>query len=72
MLYEVITPILSYVALRGKCRHCKASISLRYPIIEFMSGIFAAGVFIKYGITFEAVIYYAFVAALLVIRNNFV
>jgi len=60
-------PILSYVALRGKCRHCKAPISLRYPIIEFMSGLFAAGVFIKYGITLEAVIYYAFVAALLVI-----
>jgi leader peptidase (prepilin peptidase)/N-methyltransferase len=32
-----------------------------------MSGIFAVGVFLKYGITFEAAIYYAFVAALLVI-----
>jgi len=60
-------PILSYIILRGKCRQCKAPISLRYPIIEFTSGLFAAGVFIKYGITFEAVIYYAFIAALLVI-----
>ncbi len=60
-------PILSYLALKGKCRHCETSISFRYPVIELMSGIFAVGVFLKYGLTFEAVIYYAFVAALLVI-----
>lgn len=60
-------PILSYVALKGKCRHCETSISFRYPVIELMSGIFAVGVFLKYGITFETAIYYAFVAALLVI-----
>jgi leader peptidase (prepilin peptidase)/N-methyltransferase len=60
-------PILSYVALRGKCRHCEVSISLRYPLVELMSGIFAVGVFLKFGITAEAVIYYTFIAALLVI-----
>jgi leader peptidase (prepilin peptidase)/N-methyltransferase len=60
-------PILSYIALRGKCRHCKAHISPRYPVIEFMSGILAVGIFIKYGIAFEAMIYYTFVAVLLVI-----
>jgi leader peptidase (prepilin peptidase)/N-methyltransferase len=60
-------PILSYVALGGKCRHCKAPISFRYPVIEFMSGIFAVGVFLKYGLTLEALVYYTFVAALLVI-----
>jgi leader peptidase (prepilin peptidase)/N-methyltransferase len=60
-------PVLSYVALRAKCRYCETSISFRYPVIELMSGIFAVGVFLKYGITFEAAIYYAFVAALLVI-----
>jgi leader peptidase (prepilin peptidase)/N-methyltransferase len=32
-----------------------------------MSGIFAVGVFLKYGLTFEALVYYTFVAALLVI-----
>jgi leader peptidase (prepilin peptidase)/N-methyltransferase len=60
-------PILSYIVLGGKCRHCKAPISLRYPVIEFLSGMFAVGVALKYGITFEALIYYIFVAALLVI-----
>ncbi|QTN27725.1 prepilin peptidase [Rhodoferax sp. AJA081-3] len=31
--YENI-PVLSYVALRGRCAACKAPISLRYPVVE--------------------------------------
>lgn len=34
-----LIPILSYVFLRGKCRHCKKKISPRYFIIEFVTGI---------------------------------
>jgi len=32
-------PILSYLLLLGKCRHCKARISLRYPVIELIVGL---------------------------------
>jgi len=32
-------PVLSYCLLRGKCKHCKQSISLRYPVIETVTGI---------------------------------
>lgn len=32
-------PIVSWLALRGKCSHCKAPISARYPIVEAVSGI---------------------------------
>lgn len=60
-------PIVSYLALKGKCRHCDARISFRYPVIELISGIFAVGVFLKYGLGLEALIYYVFIAALLVI-----
>lgn len=35
-------PILSYLALRGKCRQCGSAISLRYPIVEAASGILSA------------------------------
>ncbi|MGD1968806.1 MAG: prepilin peptidase [Desulfobacterales bacterium] len=65
-LYDNI-PIFSYIALKAKCRHCGAHISLRYPVIEFISGIFAVGVFLKFGISVEALIYYTFIAVLLVI-----
>lgn len=60
-------PILSYIVLRGKCRHCSTAISLRYPVVELISGVFALGVYLKYGFRFESLIYYAFIATLLVI-----
>jgi leader peptidase (prepilin peptidase) / N-methyltransferase len=60
-------PVLSYAVLKGKCRQCGASISFRYPVVELLSGLFAVGVALKYGITLEAAIYYAFITALLVI-----
>ena len=31
-------PILSFVLLRGKCRSCKRSISIQYPLVEFITG----------------------------------
>lgn len=35
-------PVISYLALRGKCSACKASISPRYPIIEAVTGLLSA------------------------------
>ena len=35
-------PVLSYLFLRGKCAACKAPISPRYPIIEFITGALSA------------------------------
>lgn len=32
-------PLVSYVALRGRCRHCHAAISSRYPLIEAAAGL---------------------------------
>ncbi len=32
-------PILSYLILRGKCRHCKAPIAIQYPLIEAFTGL---------------------------------
>ncbi len=31
-------PVLSYIALRGKCASCKASYSIRYPLVEALTG----------------------------------
>ncbi len=36
-------PLVSYLLLRGRCSHCDASISLRYPAIELTSGLLTAG-----------------------------
>ena len=32
-------PLLSYVLLRARCRHCREPISLRYPLVELVTGL---------------------------------
>jgi len=42
-------PILSYLVLRGRCANCGVRISLRYPIVEALTGILCAAVAWKLG-----------------------
>ncbi len=35
-------PVLSYLWLKGRCRDCGKEISPRYPLVEILSGAFAA------------------------------
>ena len=42
-------PILSWLALRGKCANCKAPISPRYILIETLGGVLFLAAFVKYG-----------------------
>ena len=37
-------PVLSWIALRGRCASCKARISLRYPLVELGTGLTFAGI----------------------------
>jgi leader peptidase (prepilin peptidase)/N-methyltransferase len=60
-------PILSYLLLSGRCRHCKKSISSRYPFVEALSGAVSALLYLKFGLTFEWAIFLAFSAALIVL-----
>lgn len=60
-------PILSYFWLRGRCRFCGAGFSLRYPVVELVSGLFAVAVFDRYGFSWETLFLYGLIGALLVI-----
>ena len=60
-------PILSYLWLNGRCRHCRIKFSIRYPMVELLGGLFALGTYLKFGLTLEALIYYLFFAALMVV-----
>src|SRR4030095_2360962 len=58
-------PILSYILLGGKCRHCKKKISIRYPLIEALTGVIAGLLYLKFGVGLAWVVYLLFCAALI-------
>jgi leader peptidase (prepilin peptidase)/N-methyltransferase len=58
--YDLI-PIVSYIILRGKCRHCGSKISPRYMIVELLTGIIFVLMFLTYYMTV-----YGFIFPLLV------
>jgi leader peptidase (prepilin peptidase)/N-methyltransferase len=64
--YENI-PILSYLALAGRCRSCKTRISLQYPVVELCMGLLTMALFNLLGLSFAFFFYFVFAAALLVI-----
>jgi leader peptidase (prepilin peptidase) / N-methyltransferase len=47
-------PVLSYLLLRGRCAHCRARISPRYPAVEFLTAVLAAIAAWRFGIGWEA------------------
>lgn len=64
--YDMI-PVVSWLALRGRCRKCKARISAQYPLIEAANGILYVAVFLVCGVTWTSVIYCLLGSALIVL-----
>jgi leader peptidase (prepilin peptidase) / N-methyltransferase len=60
-------PILSYLWLRGKCRFCSINISIRYPVVELLTGLAALAVFVVFGISLQSLVFFIFIAALILI-----
>ncbi|MCX5811026.1 MAG: prepilin peptidase [Proteobacteria bacterium] len=65
-LYDNI-PIISYLLLRGKCRQCSAHISIRYPIVEFITAFLFFMLFKKCGLSFELFVSMLFISLLIAI-----
>jgi leader peptidase (prepilin peptidase)/N-methyltransferase len=64
--YDLI-PVASWLALRGRCRKCKAKISAQYPLVEACNGILYVVVFVTNGVDWTSVLYCFLVSALLVL-----
>jgi leader peptidase (prepilin peptidase)/N-methyltransferase len=60
-------PLVSYLWLLGKCRHCKSPISVRYPLVELLTGLFAVAIYVKFGLSLSALVYFVFIAVLILI-----
>jgi leader peptidase (prepilin peptidase) / N-methyltransferase len=58
-------PVLSWLALRGRCRSCRAPIPARYPLVEAMTGLLCAGVVLAKGPDEDALLGVALVLLLI-------
>ena len=60
-------PFFSYVVLSGKCRHCKASISLQYPLVEVGTAVLFGLLFWQFGLTLQFGFLLAITAILVIV-----
>jgi leader peptidase (prepilin peptidase)/N-methyltransferase len=71
-------PIVSWLILGGKCRHCRAPISIRYPLVEVLSAGLALAVYARFvaggdgdvvALLARFLVYFAFAGTMLVIAG---
>jgi leader peptidase (prepilin peptidase)/N-methyltransferase len=60
-------PLISYVLLRARCRHCQARIPLLYPVVELTTALLVAGCVLAFGLTAEAAVAAFFCAVLVAV-----
>jgi leader peptidase (prepilin peptidase) / N-methyltransferase len=58
-------PIISWLMLGGKCKGCKAKISVRYPLVEALTGALLGLVAYRYGYTYTTLFASIFTLALI-------
>lgn len=57
-------PVVSYLALRGRCAGCRAPISPRYPLVELATGALFAWCGWQWGLGWQALVWSGFAASL--------
>jgi leader peptidase (prepilin peptidase) / N-methyltransferase len=62
-------PIVSWLLLRGRCRHCRAPISPRYPAVELITALLFAAVVLVRGFDDDLILELPFVAALITLAG---
>jgi leader peptidase (prepilin peptidase) / N-methyltransferase len=64
-----LVPVFSWLALRGKCRHCSAPISSRYPLVELITATLFGLVAWRIGATWSLPAYLVFTAFLVALSG---
>ncbi|MCA9799206.1 MAG: prepilin peptidase [Cyanobacteria bacterium HKST-UBA04] len=49
-------PLVSWLVLMGKCRHCKAPISIQYPVVEALTGLLLASLVYTHGLGWQTLL----------------
>ena len=62
-----LIPVVSFVLLRGRCKECKKKISVRYLIMELLSGTIALLCYLYYGISYMTLVHFGLLYILLIV-----
>ena len=62
-----LVPVLSYLFLGGRCRYCKAKISVQYPLVEALTGALYVLLYVRFGLVWPLSVYLALVSLLIAI-----
>jgi leader peptidase (prepilin peptidase)/N-methyltransferase len=62
-------PIVSWLVLRGRCRHCGEPISPRYPVVELLTALVFVAVVLVRGFDDDLILELPFVAALIALAG---
>lgn len=60
-------PLLSWLILGAKCRHCQAPISWQYPLVEAITGVLFVLVYLRFGMTLASPVYMLLAAAMVAV-----
>ncbi|MCP4578995.1 MAG: prepilin peptidase [Deltaproteobacteria bacterium] len=60
-------PLISYLLLLGRCRHCRSPLAWHYPLVEALTALLSMALFIRYGLSYQYFLYLLFTAALVTI-----
>lgn len=62
-------PLVSYLLLRGRCRNCKQKISVRYPVVEGLTGILFGAAAARFGLGLGLLAALVFIAVLVALAG---
>lgn len=62
-----LIPVVSWLALRGRCRHCGQRVSPRYVIVEVLMTVLFAAVVVRYGVSVQTAAYLVLVCILMAV-----
>lgn len=60
-------PLLSYLFLKGKCRHCHKKIDVMEPLMEFFTGILFTVSYYSFGFSYELLIALGIISLLIIV-----
>jgi leader peptidase (prepilin peptidase)/N-methyltransferase len=60
-------PLISYLFLLGRCRHCRHPISWHYPAVEVLTGLLSLALYMRYGFSYQYILLLLFTSGLVAI-----